>query len=100
MHPIERLRYVARAANASQRALASETAAALASFAHDPQALVTACRRVVMRQPWAGSLVWFCARVLSAADPSAELWEASGQVQADGTGAAVVDVERFSRDDD
>ena len=47
MHPIERLRYVARASGASQRAIVQETASALASFGSDPQGLVTACRRIV-----------------------------------------------------
>ena len=87
MHPIERLRYVARTSGAAQRAMVRETAAALASFTGDSQALVTACRRVVSRQPWAGSLVWYCARVLSAGDPDDEVWEASGLIQADGTAA-------------
>jgi hypothetical protein len=85
MHPIERLRYVARASGAPQRVLVQETATALASFGSDPQALVTACRRIVWRQATSGPLVWFCARVLTAGDPSAEIWEASGLIQADPT---------------
>ncbi len=85
MHPIERLRYVARASGAPQRALVQETATALSSFGSDPQALVTACRRVVWRQPTSGPLVWFCARVLTAGDASSEIWEAAGQIQADPT---------------
>jgi hypothetical protein len=87
MHPIERLRYVARASGAPQSLLVSETATALSSFGSDPQALVTACRRVVWRQPTSGALVWFCARVLTAGDASAEIWEAAGLVQADPTAA-------------
>lgn len=89
MHPIERLRYVARASGAPQAALVQETAAALASFSADPQALVTACRRIVSRQPTSGPLVWFAARVLTAGDPAAEIWSAAGEVQADRTPAAV-----------
>ena len=87
MHPIERLRYVARASGAPQRLLVGETATALSSFGSDPQALVTACRRVVWRQPTSGALVWFCARVLTAGDASGEIWEAAGLVQADRTAA-------------
>lgn len=87
MHPIERLRYVARASGAPQGVLVQETAAALASFGSDPQGLVTACRRIVWRQPTSGALVWLCARVLTAGDPSNEIWEASGLVQADRTAA-------------
>lgn len=87
MHPIERLRYVARASGAPQRVIVQETATALASFSSDPQALVTACRRIVARQPSSGPLVWFAARVLTAGDPSSEIWEAAGAVQADPTAA-------------
>ena len=85
MHPIERLRYVARASGASQRALVQETATALASFGSDPQGLVTACRRIVWRQPSSGPLVWFAARVLTAGDPANEIWAAAGEMQADRT---------------
>ncbi len=85
MHPIERLRYVARASGAPHAVLVQETAAALASFADDPQALVTACRRVVSRQPASGPLLWLAARVLTAGDPRGEAWEAAGRVQGDAT---------------
>lgn len=85
MHPIERLRYVARASGAPQSALVSETAQALASFSRDPHGLVTACRRIVSRQPTSGALVWFAARVLAAGDPSSEVWEAAGEIEADTT---------------
>jgi hypothetical protein len=85
VHPIERLRYVARASGASQDVLVQETARALTSFDDDPQALVTACRRIVSRQPSSGALVWFAARVLAAGDPRTEMWEAAGEVAADAT---------------
>ncbi|HEY5155613.1 MAG TPA: hypothetical protein VIJ47_12815 [Acidimicrobiales bacterium] len=87
MHPIERLRYVARASGAPQGALVQETAAALASFGGDPQGLVTACRRIVSRQPTSGPLLWFAARVLTAGDPATEIWVAAGEMQADRTAA-------------
>jgi hypothetical protein len=87
VHPIERLRYVARASGASQDLLVQETARALASFSDDPQGLVTACRRIVSRQPTSGPLLWLAARVLTAGDPAAEIWEAAGEVAADSTAA-------------
>jgi hypothetical protein len=65
--------------------LVQETARALISFEDDPQGLVTACRRIVSRQPTSGPLVWFAARVLAAGDPRTELWEAAGEVAADTT---------------
>ena len=85
MHPIERLRFVARASGAPADLLVRETAAALASFRDDPQALVTACRRIVSRQPSSGVLVWLAARVLTAPDALAELRAASDEVQDDPT---------------
>jgi hypothetical protein len=89
MHPIERLRYVARASGADQRLIVQETATALASFGDDPQALVTACRRIVSRQPSSGPLVWLAARVLLAGEPGREIWEAAGAIQADATPGAL-----------
>lgn len=85
MHPIERLRYVARASGAPQDVLVQETAQALTAFEHDPHGLVTACRRIVSRQPASGALVWLTARVLAAGDPRSEIWAAAGEVAADAT---------------
>jgi hypothetical protein len=85
VHPIERLRFVARASGAPQRLLVDETAAALRAFRHDPQGLVTACRRVVSRQPTSGVLLWFAARVLTAPDAMDELVAAAEAVDDDPT---------------
>jgi hypothetical protein len=72
MHPIERLRYVARAGGADHRALAEETARALAAFTDDPSGLVTACRRIVDRHPTSGPMWWLTSKVLATNDPRAE----------------------------
>ncbi len=85
MHPIERLRYVARASGVEQALLVRETAEALATFRGDPQGLVTACRRVVGRRPAAGAIWWLCSRVLTAADPMVEAWRAADEAEADPT---------------
>lgn len=85
MHPIERLRYVARASGASQDELVQETARALTAFDDDPHGLVTACRRIVSRQPTSGPLLWFAARVLASGDARSEIWEAAGAIAADTT---------------
>jgi hypothetical protein len=85
MHPIERLRFVARSTEAPHGALASEAAQALSAFTDDPAVLLTACRRVVARQPGAAPLVWLSARVLLATDPGREVWEAAGELAADAT---------------
>jgi hypothetical protein len=72
VHPIERLRAVARARNVDQRLLAREAAMVLGVLADDPFGLVTSCRRLLDRHPGAGALWWACARLLDAADPRAE----------------------------
>ena len=89
MHPIERLRYVARAAGEGPALLAREAAGALASFAGDPPGLVTACRRLVDRQPASGPVWWLAARVLTAGDASAAAWQAVELLDDDGTAAAL-----------
>jgi len=69
--------------------VAQEAAAALAAFADDPAALVTACRRLVDRQPTVGPVWWLAARVLCAADPGAEAWRAAERLWADPTPKAL-----------
>ncbi len=83
MHPIERLRYVARASGEGSSLLLREAAGALASFSDDPAALVTACRRLVDRQPHAASMWWLAARVLVSGDPHDEAWDAADLVESD-----------------
>jgi len=73
VHPIERLRYVARSSGAPQDLLMVESARALATFHDDPVALVTACRRVVSRQVTSGGLWWVCSRLLCSAEPLDEV---------------------------
>jgi hypothetical protein len=85
MHPIERLRYVARATDDASSMLVREAAGALASFSSDPAALVTACRRLVDRQPHAAPIWWLAARVLAAAEPADEAWIASDELDDDHT---------------
>ncbi|MCU1351446.1 MAG: hypothetical protein JWM05_655 [Acidimicrobiales bacterium] len=85
MHPIERLRYVARASGAEPDALVREVAGSLAGFAGDPAALVTACRRMVDRHPAVGPVWWLCARVLAAGDAGDEAWRALDELHGDPT---------------
>ncbi|HML01405.1 MAG TPA: hypothetical protein VK428_14560 [Acidimicrobiales bacterium] len=73
MHPIERLRYVARSGWGGPASLGAEAAYALAELAEqEPAALLTACRRLLERNPGCGPLWWVCARVLCAGDAWAE----------------------------
>jgi hypothetical protein len=91
VHPIERLRYVARATDDSGPSLlVREAAGALASFSRDPAALVTACRRLVDRQPNAAAIWWLAARVLGATEPASEAWAAADEIESDLSAAHLV----------
>ena len=85
MHPIERLRYVARGAGTDQAMVVRETAGALAGLGLDPAGLVTACRRIVERHPTSGPLWWLCARTLTATEPLAEAWRCVEAMEEDPT---------------
>jgi len=85
VHPIERLRFVARATGAPADDVVQEAAASLASFADDPVSLVTACRRLIDRHPANGPIWWLCARTLLAADPADEAWRCHSDFVGDPT---------------
>lgn len=70
MHPIERLRWIARAEDEPAASLASQAAWTLAELAQqEPTALLTACRRLLDRHPACGPLWWVSARLAAADDP-------------------------------
>lgn len=87
MHPIEHLRYVARARGADPTSLVEETAHALGSLRFDPSGLVVACRRIVERHPFTGALWWLCANVATSAEPFEAVWELADEIRSDSTGA-------------
>lgn len=90
MHPIERLRYVARASGADASLLVRETAAALADVVRvEPVGLVPACRRLIDRHLTTAPIWWLAARMLTAADPDKEAWVAAGEVEADPTASVL-----------
>ena len=89
MHPMERLRMVARASGEDPGLLAREAAAALAGCADDPRALVMACRRLVDRQATSGPLWWLAARVVASPDPHTEAWRSAEELRTDPTPAVV-----------
>lgn len=92
MHPIERLRYVARAGWAGPAVLAAEAAWAFADLAErEAPALVTACRRLLDRQPGCGPLWWVAAHVLSAGDPVSEAVRCAQDLEDDPTPSLVLD---------
>jgi hypothetical protein len=88
-HPIERLRWVARAEGAGPSLLAREAAGALASVGDDLPGLLTGCRRLLDRHPAVGPLWWLAARSLAAEDPARELYVAMSDLDADPTSAVL-----------
>jgi hypothetical protein len=91
VHPFERLRMAARAEGEDPALVARQAASALAAISGEPAALVTACRRLVDRQPTSGPLWWLAARVLAAADPSNEAWRAADELRHDPTPSALAE---------
>jgi len=86
MHPIERLRWIARADGESAASLASEAAFTLGELAEaEPAAVLTACRRLLERHPSCGPLYWTSARLLAAADPSVAAQQAASELWNDET---------------
>lgn len=85
MHPIERLRYVARAGSAPDRVLVAESVPAITAFAHDRGALLVALRRLVSRQPESPGLLVLAGRVLGGLDPVEEAWSLADAMEIDPT---------------
>lgn len=85
MHPLERLRFVARAGIDSPGAAAVEALGALRGMAADPASLVTGCRRLLARQPWCGPLWWSSARLLASPDPAREALLVATELESDPT---------------
>ena len=85
MHPIEHLRYVARAHGVDPAALVEETAHALGSMHFDPAGLVVAARRIVERHPFTGPLWWLCANVTTSSEPFESVWELADAIRSDRT---------------
>lgn len=86
MHPIEHLRYVARASGADPSLLVRETAGALAGMLRvEPAGLVPACRRLVERHLTVGPVWWLSARVLTAPDPVVAARAAAAEMEGDPT---------------
>jgi hypothetical protein len=91
VHPIERLRYVARSGGADQASLVHETAGSLGALGLDPAEAVTACRRVVQRHPYAGALWTLCNRILTAVEPRAATLAYLDEIDDDPTASLLED---------
>ena len=91
VHPIEHLRYVARAQGADASGLVRETAIAIGSLRADPASVVIACRRIVERHPEVGTLWWLSARLLAADDPGSLAWSLADEIENDPTAKLVAE---------
>lgn len=85
MHPIERLRYVARAGSAPDSFLVAESMPALAAFAHDPNALLIALKGLISRQPESPGLLGLAAHMLHSLDPISAGWTYADDLTEDQT---------------
>ncbi len=83
MHPIEQLRFVARASGIDPQILAEEAADALGYFAFEPRALITACRQLLSRQPAVGPLWWLSSRLVLAENPARESKQVLSELRPD-----------------
>ena len=93
MHPIEHLRYVARAAGADPAVVAAEAAEALAEMARmQPAGLVPACRRLIDRHLAAGPIWWLSARLLRDEDPVSAARRSAAELEQDPTARHLADL--------
>lgn len=91
VHPMERLRYLARANDVPQQLLVEEAAAALSSVAHEHHALVMSCRQMLSHHPTSGALVALAARMLTSDDARQEAWRVVEEVHSDLTTEHLID---------
>lgn len=89
MHPMERLRYVARAGSGDAAIIVGETVEAIARLRPGPAELVTLCRQLVQRNPTCGPLWWLGARLLSG--DVEELWDLVDEIDEDPTADHLAD---------
>ena len=87
VHPVERLRAVARARGVDQTLLVQEAAVALADLAvsGDERGLVLAARRLLAHHGEAGAMWTLCSRLLQAGDPAREAWRVIEEIDEDDT---------------
>ena len=92
MHPIEHLRYVARAAGADPAVVAAEAAEGLIEMARiQPAGLLPACRRLIERHITAGPVWWLSARMLRDDDPVRAGRRSANELQQDPTAQHLAD---------
>ena len=85
VHPIERLRYVARAGSAPDSFLVAESVPALAVFSDDPNAMLIALKGLITRQPESPGLLGLAAHMVHSLDPVSAGWAFADALRTDRT---------------
>ena len=85
VHPIERLRYVARAGSAPDRFLVAESVPGLGGFAHDPRVLLVALKGLITRQSDSPGLLALAAHMTQALEPIEAGWAFADSLTEDQT---------------
>jgi len=83
MHPMERLRHVARCGPADPAVVMAETVEAIAGLRPAPAEMVNGCRQLVLRHPTCGPLWWLGAHLLH--DGIERLWRLAEEIDEDPT---------------
>ena len=91
MHPIEHLRYVARAHGADPVEIAIGAADALASISRDPSAALVSARRLVEHHPTNAPLWSVCAHAVTSMDPYRDVDDLARRITSDATATHLVD---------
>ncbi len=87
VHPIEHLRYVARAHGADPVEVALEAAEALVHMVRDPAGVVVSARRMMEHHPENAPLWWICAHAVTAMEPHIAIRECARALSTDATSA-------------
>lgn len=90
VHPMERLRYVARQSHVPAEYLVRDAAMGLSDFVGEPGSLLIACKQILARQPASAPLVWLIAHALGAPDAANALWTAVEEIENDRTSVSLV----------
>ncbi len=91
MHPIEHLRYVARAHGADPVEVAMGAADAIAGISRDPAAALVAARRLVEHHPTNAPLWSVCAHAVTSMDPYRDVDDLARRIANDPTATNLVD---------
>jgi hypothetical protein len=91
VHPIERLRHVARSGGVDPATIVAETVEAIARLSPTPSELVPLCRNLVERNPTCGPLWWLCAHLLAKPGDRETAWRLADEIERDPTPARLAE---------